>query len=93
MAVHEKKIWPEFFDRVQRGEKTFEVRLADEDYQAGDTLVLREWDPQRKEYTGRSARFLIPYVSLTQDQARHYPAEALSRYGLAILALQPEPKA
>jgi hypothetical protein len=25
----EKKIWPEYFEKIQYGEKTFELRLAD----------------------------------------------------------------
>lgn len=45
-ARHELKTWPVYFQRVWKGEKTFEVRLDDRGYQKGDTVVLREWDPK-----------------------------------------------
>lgn len=38
----EKKIWPEYFDKISNGEKKFELRLADWECKPGDTLVLRE---------------------------------------------------
>jgi hypothetical protein len=47
MSKHVLKTWPEFLERIVTGEKTFEVRLDDRGYQAGDTLVLREYDPTR----------------------------------------------
>jgi len=49
----EKKIWPEFFDKVKNGDKTFELRIADFDCNTSDVLVLKEWNPQIKQYTGR----------------------------------------
>jgi ASC-1-like (ASCH) protein len=41
----EKKIWPEYFEKIKSGEKTFELRLADWQCTAGDVLVLKEWNP------------------------------------------------
>ncbi len=38
------------------GEKPFEVRKNDRDFQEGDLVRLREWRPEAKEYTGRSVR-------------------------------------
>lgn len=43
---HTLKIWPQFFSRVLDGTKTFEVRNNDRGYQAGDTVELREWNPE-----------------------------------------------
>lgn len=43
---HELKIWPQFYCRVADGSKTFEVRENDRAFQFGDTVVLREWDPE-----------------------------------------------
>ncbi|WKV32897.1 RNA-binding protein [Bdellovibrio phage MAC3UK] len=43
--VHELKIWPEFYFRVANGTKTFEYRENDRNFQAGDKVVLKEWDP------------------------------------------------
>jgi len=49
----EKKIWPEYFIKVLSGEKNFELRLADWECKPGDILLLKEWNPELKEYTGR----------------------------------------
>lgn len=43
--THELKTLPVYFDAVLRGDKTFEVRKNDRDFQTGDVLVLREYDP------------------------------------------------
>lgn len=64
MAVreHELKIWPNYFDPVQTGAKSFEVRKNDRDFQPGDRLVLREWDPNTKEYSGRKLVRTVGYM-------------------------------
>jgi len=62
MAIINKKIWPEFFEAVSRGEKKFELRLADFDIKEGDTLILEEWDPKTKKYTGRRVEKKAGYV-------------------------------
>jgi ParB family chromosome partitioning protein len=41
------KCWPEPFDAVVEGRKTFEWRRDDRGYAVGDTLRLRKWDPSR----------------------------------------------
>lgn len=43
--IHELKCQPLSFTRLKDGTKTFEVRLNDRMYQAGDLLHLREWTP------------------------------------------------
>lgn len=43
--THELKCHPNEFDAILRGDKTVEMRLNDRDYQTGDTLHLREYDP------------------------------------------------
>jgi len=62
MAVIKKKIWPEYFELVSSGKKKFELRLADFDVEVGDILVLEEWDPKRKEYTGRKIEKKVGFV-------------------------------
>lgn len=42
---HELKTWPEFFEAVERGDKTFEVRRDDRGFCVGDTLVLQRFQP------------------------------------------------
>ncbi|MBU0761209.1 MAG: DUF3850 domain-containing protein [Nanoarchaeota archaeon] len=51
--IIEKKAWPELFEEVLEGTKNFDLRLADFDCKEGDVLVLKEWNPATKEFTGR----------------------------------------
>ena len=83
----EKKIWPEYFDKVASGEKTFEVRLADWECSPGDILLLREWDPKTKEYTGRTIEKRATYVLKTKS-IDLWPAEDIEKYGFQIIAIE-----
>lgn len=57
-----KKVWPSNFDLISSGRKKFEFRLADFDVKEGDTLILEEWDPATKQYTGRRLEKKVEYV-------------------------------
>lgn len=48
-----KKTWPKEFEMVKSGEKRFDFRTADFDVKDGDVLILEEYNPEKKEYTGR----------------------------------------
>lgn len=61
---HELKLWPQYFEQVFIGEKTFEVRKNDRDYGSGDTVILKEWCPEKNDYTGRKLSFDIGFVLL-----------------------------
>lgn len=61
-AVHEVKCWPEFFQRVKHGIKTFEIRRDDRDYKSGDYLKQREWEPSTEKYTGEEVTHRIGYI-------------------------------
>ena len=39
-VTHTLKTWPQYFDAVKRGEKTFEVRRNDRGFQEGDIVLL-----------------------------------------------------
>lgn len=62
MVVIQKKIQPKYFELVKSGKKKFELRLVDFKAKEGDILILREWDPQKKEYTGRQIKKKVKYV-------------------------------
>lgn len=66
---HELKIWPAFYEAVSDGRKTFEVRLNDRGFQAGDTVELKRWDNVRERYTGEQLTYQIGYV-LPIDETR-----------------------
>lgn len=59
--THELKCWPEFFEPVLSGEKTFELRLDDRAFRAGDVLWLREWT-NVGGYSGREVRRTVTYL-------------------------------
>lgn len=62
MADHELKIWPDYFRMARDGVKHFEVRKYDRNFQPGQTLLLREWDPAVAGYTGRQTERRISFV-------------------------------
>lgn len=64
--THELKIWPEFFNDVYFGFKTFEIRKNDRDFHTGDTLILKEFDPEQ----GYSGRYVTRFVSYVTDYAQ-----------------------
>jgi len=50
MTVHDLKIYPEFWEDIATGKKTFEVRKNDRDYHVGDILLMRKFDPAKNNY-------------------------------------------
>jgi len=62
MAIIRKKIPPKYFNLIKSGKKKFELRLAEFKIKEGDILILREWDPKKKEYTGREIRKRARYI-------------------------------
>lgn len=61
IKTHILKTIPPFYDDVFTGKKKFEVRKDDRDFKVGDTLLLREWNPDTEQYTGRQTMFEIGY--------------------------------
>ncbi|AGK85883.1 hypothetical protein SEA_JOLENE_38 [Mycobacterium phage Jolene] len=66
-TVHDVKIEPRWFDRIQQSEKFAEVRYDDRDYQAGDRI--RFWRTDRPEY-GHSIERRITHVLRGVDGLR-----------------------
>lgn len=87
MTVHQLKSWPEMYEPVLKGVKTFELRRNDRDFQTGDHIVLREFEPQSNAYTGREITKRITYVLRgIGNVGSIQPYKGLSM-GYAILAL------
>lgn len=59
MTKHQLKTWPEYFAATKQGTKRFEYRKNDRHFCAGDILVLQEWNPHTKEYSGEELRMRI----------------------------------
>jgi ribosomal protein S17 len=82
-----KKCWPELFEKVLKGEKNFDLRLADFDCRPGDILVLREWDPKAKSYTGRVIEKEVTFVLKTKD-LNVWPNEEIRKKGFIVMSLK-----
>ncbi len=86
----EKKIWPEFFDAVASGKQKHQLRLNDFAIEPGDLLVLREWDPETKSYTGRELERLVTHIHryTHEDMLRFHTQEEIVEKGLQIISLE-----
>ena len=76
--IHELKIFPEYFDAVISGKKTFEIRKDDRPFKVGDLLALNEYDGQR--YTGNSCLVYIDYILAAADYVRE---------GMVVMSIKP----
>lgn len=83
----EKKVWPRYFQKILDGVKKYELRLADWDCNPGDVLVLREWDPETKKYTGRELEKQITHVLKTKE-AKFWSDEEVAKYGFQIISFE-----
>ncbi len=86
VEIH-KKIWPEFFDAIQNNEKKFELRLADFKLKDGDVLVLEEFDPKTKKYTGRKITKKCANV-FKLDISKFYTPEQINKNGIYVIELE-----
>lgn len=87
MAFIHKKILPEYFEEIISDRKKFELRLADFEISEGDTLVLEEWDKDKREYTGRKIEVVVTYIRKTKDQSFYSPEE-VEKYGFQIIQFE-----
>lgn len=81
MKTHELKILPEYFSAVILGLKTAEIRdNTDRDFNVGDFLVLREYDPESENgYTSRVTELQITHISdLSSIGLKNYVLLSLS---------------
>lgn len=55
-------MWPAEFEAVMAGKKKIDIRVADFEINDGDTLILEEWNPETKRYTGRTIGKKVAFV-------------------------------
>ena len=89
MKIIEKKVWPEYFEEILSGKKTFEVRLNDFDIEKGDILLLKEWDPKTKNYTGREIQKRVGFVGKWKidDLTVFWDRKDIDEKGLSVISL------
>jgi len=64
----ELKITPEYFEAQRSGVKNFEIRRNDRGYRVDDVLWLKEYDPEKKQYTGNTLKQKITYITSYKQQ-------------------------
>lgn len=48
--IHELKCYPEYFEALVSGKKSFEIRKNDRGFQVGDYIALNEYRPDEDPY-------------------------------------------
>lgn len=84
---HAKKAWPSYFQKVLEGKKKVDLRLADWECEEGDVLILREWNPETKRYSGREIEKTIASVIKTKD-LKFWPEEEVKKYGYQVISFE-----
>jgi len=87
MTTHEKKILPQYFQQILDGHKKYELRLGDWACNEGDLLILKEFDPKTKEYTGRTIEKTVTTVLKTKD-LDFWPKEEVEKHGYQIISFE-----
>jgi hypothetical protein len=62
IKTHHLKTWPQYFQSVRSGHKTFELRIDDRDFRVRDKLVLQQWLPTQRRYTGDAIHAEITHI-------------------------------
>jgi hypothetical protein len=65
---HTLKIIPEYYRAIERGDKTFEVRKNDRNFQVYDILELKEFFGG--EYSGRYINAEVTYILDDQEYCK-----------------------
>jgi hypothetical protein len=87
MAVIKKKISLEYFELIASGKKKFEARVNDFEINERDTLVLEEWDPKKKKYTGRKIEKKAGYI-LKFPLNKFGQKKLIEKHGLLVIQLE-----
>lgn len=64
--VHRLKTWPKYYNAIESKDKTkkkyLDLRYDDRGYRVGDYLLLEEYDPETRQYTGRYEWRLVTHI-------------------------------
>ena len=69
MKTYHFKTWPEFYKDLGPAGKPFEVREFDPEkpVEVGDQMVMDEWDPRCKDFSGEAKSAECTYVLKLSD--------------------------
>jgi hypothetical protein len=88
---HHLKTWPNAFAAVVAGTKRFEWRKDDRGFEVGDVLVLKEYDPHRRDYVYHYADLVSPVPNSIRVRVT-YIARGVHEIpnGYCIMSIVPE---
>ena len=75
------------FEAVLSGKKNFDLRISDFPVSVGDILILEEWNPETKKYTGRKIEKKVKYVLKTKEK-NMWLDEDIDKYGFVAMGLE-----
>lgn len=87
MADIKKKTWPEYFEKILNGDKNAELRLADFDLKQGDILILEEYNPETKQYTGRVIKKKVKNLNKF-NPTEAYSIDDIKKFGFYIIEFE-----
>ena len=86
--VHTLKSWSMFFSDILTGARTSDIRCTDDRrFKVGDFMMLREYDPVKADYTGRSRMVEITYIQTNKSNPCAISHDAL-RDDYAVLSIK-----
>lgn len=96
MKTHEVKSWPEHFEAIKSGVKTFDLRRNDRDYHVADVLHIKEWNPDivANKVAGLTGRGIIKKITYVMQGVSDKPAPLRGLYAdyciLGLADLEPK---
>ena len=84
--THRLKTLPQFFDAVQRGDKRFDVRRNDRQFQRGDIVILQYFHP--KDGYARGPDMKMKEMRFRVGWTLHGPAFGVEA-GYCVFSLEP----
>jgi hypothetical protein len=85
MTVHQLKCFSKYWDQIESGHKTFEVRFDDRNYKVGDILIIR-----RGTNRGTNTRVLRRRITYKLDGGKFGIMEGYCVLGLSDEILDKE---
>lgn len=62
--------------------------MNDFEVNEGDTLLLEEWDPKTKEYTGRKVEKKVTFVFKFKIDQLFWPKKEIEEKGIQVISLE-----
>lgn len=81
-----KKVWPSNFNSLLLGRRNCDLRLNDFRVSEDDIIVFKEWDPEKKRFTGRIIKKVVKHVN-NINVFDYYSITDLKKRGLLLVEL------